>query len=246
MMELHFKNLDIKINGGELVGIIGPNGAGKTYLLKMLSGRVKNSFIYIDNRLVDDYSLEYKRNNIVCVFNDNIYNTNVVSSELSYNIEKLNISDIDNRVNYFKEYFGLEDIFDEDISGLSNDDRVYIKILSLLIINPIIFSIDDLLTYLSNDKKTKVLNYIKENNITLINITSNMEELFFVDKILVMNKGKKELFDNTENVLKNEDIFKRLGLSLPFIYDINSMLKSYELIREDHIVYKELVDMLWK
>ena len=246
MMELHFKNLDIKVNSGELIGVVGPNGAGKTYLLKMLSGRVKNSFIYIDNRLVDEYSFEYKRNNIVCVFNDNIYNTNVVSSELRYYIEKLNISDISNRVNYFKEYFGLENTFDEEISGLSNEDRVYIKILSLLIINPSIFSIDDLLTYLSNDKKTKVLNYIKENNITLINITSNMEELLFVDKILVMNKGKKELFDNTENVLKNEDVFKRLGLSLPFIYDINSMLKSYELIREDHIVYKELVDMLWK
>lgn len=246
MKELHFKNLDIKVKSGELIGVVGPNGSGKTYLLKMLSGRVKNSFIYIDNRLIDEYSFEYKRNNIVCVFNDNIFNTNVVSSELSYNIEKLNISDIDNRVNYFKEYFGLENIFDEEISALSNEDRVYIKILSLLIINPSIFSIDDLLTYLSNDKKTKVLNYIKENNITLINITSNMEELLFVDKILVMNKGKKELFDNTENVLKNEDVFKRLGLSLPFIYDINSMLKSYELIREDHIVYKELVDMLWK
>jgi len=246
MKELHFKNLDININRGELIGIIGPNGAGKTYLLKMLSGRVKNNYIYIDNRLVDEYSLEYKRNNIVCVFNDNIYNTNIVSSELNYYIEKLNISDMDIRVSSFKDYFGLEDIFDEEINNLSIEKRVYIKILSLLIINPSIFSIDDLLTYLSNDKKTRILNYIKDKNITLINITSNMEDLLFVDKVLVMNKGKKEFFDNTEKVLKNEDVFKRLGLSLPFIYDINSMLKSYELIRDDHIVYKELVDMLWK
>ena len=73
-----------------------------------------------------------------------------------------------------------------------------------------------------------------------------MEELLLYDKILIMNKGKKELFNSTELVLKNESIFKELGLSLPFIYDINNMLMSYELIKENHYNSKELVDLLWK
>ena len=67
-----------------------------------------------------------------------------------------------------------------------------------------------------------------------------------MDKILIMNKGKKEIYDKTDIVLSKEDIFKELGLSLPFIYDINNLLKSYELINENHIVIKELVDLLWK
>ena len=109
-----------------------------------------------------------------------------------------------------------------------------------------LFCIDDLLTYLELDRKIKILNYIKEKNITLLNVTSNMEELLYMDKILVMNKGKKEIFDKTEVVLDREDIFKDLGLSLPFIYDINNLLKSYELINDTHIIEKELVDLLWK
>ena len=151
-----------------------------------------------------------------------------------------------NRINDFIDYFKLEDIIEKDFIDLNTEDRIYIKILSLLIIMPSLFCIDDLLTYLELDRKIKILNYIKEKNITLLNVTSNMEELLYMDKILVMNKGKKEIFDKTEVVLDREDIFKDLGLSLPFIYDINNLLKSYELINDTHIIEKELVDLLWK
>ena len=53
-------------------------------------------------------------------------------------------------------------------------------------------------------------------------------------------------FETIKSLLNREDIFKDLGLSLPFIYDINNLLKSYELINDTHIIEKELVDLLWK
>ena len=89
MKNITFKNLDITINSGELIGIIGPNASGKTCLLRMISGRVQNDYINIDAKNINNYSLEYKRNNIVCVFDDNIYNTHCVRSELRYYLEKL-------------------------------------------------------------------------------------------------------------------------------------------------------------
>ena len=242
------KNLDIKINSGELVSIIGPNGSGKTVILKMLCGRFNNENIFIDDKNISSYSLEYKRNNIACVFDDNMYNTNSPKEELAYYLKRLSIdsNNIKSIIEDFKEYFKLDNIINEDFSSMSIEERIYIKILSLLIINPSIFCIDDLLTYLNKDKKIKILNYIKEKNITLIGVTSNMEELKLFDKILVINKGKKELFDKTEEVLKNSELFKELGLALPFIYDLNNLLKSYELINEEHTIEKELVDLLWK
>ena len=75
MKYIKFKNLDITINSGELISIIGPNGSGKTILLQMICGRIKNNYFFIDNKNINFYSLDYKRNNIVCVFNDNIYRT---------------------------------------------------------------------------------------------------------------------------------------------------------------------------
>lgn len=242
------KDLDIKINSGELVSIIGPNGSGKTHILKKMCGKYNNDDIFINDKSISTYSLEYKRNNIASVFDDNIYNTKTPKDELSFYLKKLsfNSDNINNRINDFKNYFKLNNILNDEFSYMSIENRIYIKILSLLIINPSIFCIDDLLTYLNKDKKIKILNYIKEKNITLLSVTSNMEELRLFDKILIINKGKKEVFDKTKEVLKNQELFKELGLALPFINDLNDLLKSYELINEEHLIEKELVDLLWK
>ena len=248
MEKIELKDLDISINSGELISIIGPNGSGKTLILKKLSGKIKTNDIYIDDVNINKYSLEYKQNNIICILNNTLFNTKTPKEELSYYLNKLNISEeeVNNRLNEFIEYFDLENILNNLLINMNIEERFYIKILSLLIIIPNIVCIDNILTYLNKDKKMKILNYIKEKNMTLINVTSDMEELIYFDKILVINKGKKYLFDKTEKVLSNNTIFQELGLNLPFIYDINNLLKEYSLINENHLIHKELVDLLWK
>lgn len=245
---IEIKHLNIRINKGELISVIGPNGSGKTYILNMLCNKIKTNDIYIDDRNINTYDIDYKKNNIVCVFDDNMYNTNNPKDELMFYLKKLNtgIDDIIEKIKEFNTYFNLDDLLNDDFNNMRIQDRVFVKILSLLIIKPLIFCIDDLLTYLDNEKKIKILNYIKERSITLISITSNMEELLLFDKCLVINKGKNILFDKTEEVLKNNNIFEKLGLSLPFIYDINNLLNSYDLTNDFFITQKELVDLLWK
>ena len=139
----------------------------------------------------------------------------------------------------------MENIYYKKFEDTNIEDKIYIKILSFLIIIPTIICIDDLLTYLNKDKKIKILNYIKEKNITLISITSDIEEILLFDKVLIMNKGKKDKYDDLNNILLDELNFKNNDLDMPFIYELNNLLKSYDLIDENHIVYKELIDILW-
>lgn len=247
MVNVSFKRYEVNVSSGELVSIIGANGSGKTTFIKRICGKLNNQDLFINNKSISEYSLDYKKHNIACVFSDNRYNTESFSLELEYYLVKLfDKNECRDRINYFREYFNLDNIYNKKIIDLTNEDRVYLKILSLLIIKPIIFCIDDMLVYLSNEKKERILNYIKENDIILFSVTSNMEEILKYDKVLVINKGEKELFDDVNNVLKDENLFKELGLSLPFIYDISNLLKSYDLIENDHIIEKELVDVLWK
>lgn len=247
MVNVNFKRYEVNVSSGELVSIIGANGSGKTTFIKRICGKLNNQDLFINNKSISDYSLDYKKHNIACVFSDNRYNTESFSLELEYYLVKLfDKNECRDRINYFIEYFNLDSVYDKKIIDLTNEDRVYLKILSLLIIKPIIFCIDDMLVYLNNEKKERILNYIKENDIILFSVISNMEEILKYDKVLVINKGEKELFDDVKNVLKDENLFKELGLSLPFIYDINNLLKSYDLIENDHIIEKELVDVLWK
>ena len=239
------RDLGVKIKKGELIGVIGPNGSGKTHVLNKICNRINNNTIYIDNKNINNYDIDFKRKNIVCVFNDNIFNTITVYDELKYYIKKIYGSDIVNRrINDFKDYFKLN--MEENITNLNVEDKMYVKILSLLIIKPSLICIDDVFTYLNSNMKQRILNYIKDNKITLISVCSDMEELIIYDKILVMNKGSKEYFDSKEVILSNEKIFNDLGLSLPFIYDINNLLINYELINDRHLVLKDLVGILWK
>lgn len=247
MVNVSFKRYEVNVSSGELVSIIGANGSGKTTFIKRICGKLNNQDLFINNKSISEYSLDYKKHNIACVFSDNRYNTESFSLELEYYLVKLFDKDeCRDRINYFIEYFNLDNIYNKKIIDLTNEDRVYLKILSLLIIKPIIFCIDDMLVYLSNEKKERILNYIKENDIILFSVISNMEEILKYDKVLVINKGERKLFDDVKNVLKDENLFKELGLSLPFIYDISNLLKSYDLIENDHIIEKELVDVLWK
>jgi len=170
----------------------------------MICGRIKNNYFYIDNKNVNYYSLDFKRNNIVCVFNDNIYNTNNVLDELKYYLKILKCNDIDERIKDFINYFKLDNIINYNFENLRIEDRIYVKLLSLLIIKPSIYCVDDLFTYLSLEKTMRILNYIKERNITLLSVESNMDNLIMYDKLLVLNKGQRELFDNTSTVLENE------------------------------------------
>lgn len=247
MVNVSFKRYEVNVSSGELVSIIGANGSGKTTFIKRICGKLNNQDLFINNKSISEYSLDYKKHNIACVFSDNRYNTERFSLELEYYLVKLcDKNECRDRINYFIEYFNLDNIYNKKIIDLTNEDRVYLKILSLLIIKPIIFCIDDMLVYLNNEKKERILNYIKENDIILFSVISNMEEILKYDKVLVINKGEKEVFDDVKNVLKDENLFKELGLSLPFIYDISNLLKSYDLIENDHIIEKELVDVLWK
>lgn len=248
MKTIYIKELDVSIKSGELIGIIGPNGSGKTRILKKLCGKVSNNDIFIDDKSISEYSLDYKRNNIVSILNSMHFNTTNVYDELIYNLKLLKYNDLEikRRFENFKEYFKLKNINSFKINEMSIEEKVFIKILSLLIINPKLIAIDDLLTYLNYEKKQLIINYIKEKNMIFICATSNMEEILYFDKIILMDKGKKVLFNDLNEFLKNEKNFSNYNLEMPFIYSLNNLLKDYELIKENHIVYKELTDVLWK
>ena len=140
MVNVSFKRYEVNVSSGELVSIIGANGSGKTTFIKRICGKLNNQDLFINNKSISEYSLDYKKHNIACVFSDNRYNTESFSLELEYYLVKLFDKDeCRDRINYFREYFNLDNIYNKKIIDLTNEDRVYLKILSLLIIKPIIF-----------------------------------------------------------------------------------------------------------
>ena len=111
---------------------------------------------------------------------------------------------------------------------------------------PSYIAIDDLLIDLNLRTKILLLNYLNSKHITLINVTTNMEDVLYTDYILCLYDGINALDGKTLDVLNNEKILKRLGFDLPFMIDLSIQLKLYGLIDRTYLNMEDLVNNLWK
>lgn len=168
-----------------------------------------------------------------------------------------NISTIDEIKKYLKssqkakEYlneFNLIEYKNTNILDLNINERIKLLILLNIIQNKktiVINNILSLLDYEDYKLVIKILKKYSKNNI-IINITNNVEESLIGNKIAIIYNNKLICFGDTLSVLNEEKTFKRLGLGLPFIIELNKYLIDYGLINTYYLSNKKLVDALWK
>lgn len=248
MEKITFKDYNLTIKLTPFINIIGSSGSGKTYLLKQLINRVNNESVYLDDNEINSYELQYLRENIAAVLNDFKFKTEYVKEELLYYQQKINIEDsiAYRNIERFTKFFGLEDIIDVKIDALTTYEKAYIRILSLLIIKPSILGIDDLLTYLKIDDKLKIIKYSSSNNISILNVTTNSEELLFGTDIIVLDNQKVIAYDTSENIISTDKYFNKVGMNPPFIVEMSTNLNYYDLLKKEYFDMKALVGELWK
>lgn len=248
MMQLSIKSMDIVINLNTITSVVGGTNSGKTYMLKKLINEVSNSDVYIDDVNINEYDITFLKNNIMVVLDDNLFNTLFVREELSYYLNRLgyNLNDIVKRIDDMVEYFNLGSIINDRIDELTFENKILIKILSFLIVKPKIFGIDNLLTYLPKKVKKQILEFIMDNEMTLINVTTDREEVLLSEYIIVLSGMKALMCTDPYNVLNGNSILPYLGMKLPFSIELSNNLIMYEILTKQESDLRKLVDKIWK
>lgn len=95
------------------------------------------------------------------------------------------------------------------------------------------------------DEKMKIFKLLKKQNISYINVTSNVEDALYSDYIFVYDGNKLVLEGNRNEVLKEEKTLKRLGYGLPFVVDLSIQLNYYDIFNKVYYDLDELVRALW-
>ena len=95
------------------------------------------------------------------------------------------------------------------------------------------------------DEKMKIFKLLKKQNISYINVTSNVEDALYSDFIFVYDGNKLVLEGNRNEVLKEEKTLKRLGYGLPFVVDLSIQLNYYDIFNKVYYDLDELVRALW-
>ena len=95
------------------------------------------------------------------------------------------------------------------------------------------------------DEKMKIFKLLKKQNISYINVTSNVEDALYSDYIFVYDGNKLVLEGNRNEALKEEKTLKRLGYGLPFVVDLSIQLNYYDIFNKVYYDLDELVRALW-
>lgn len=246
-----FNNFNLDIYEGSFTTIIGKNSSGKTTLAKLLAGIYKGEgYINIDGYLLNNYFIEkIRRNFSVYIENDIPFDT--VRDLLAFSLESLQYTkkEINVLIDKTSKKFKLENVLDKSFKEITASEKIKANIASLLIHKPKIILFDNTLEKLStNDKKLvlKILRELqKENKLTIILITNNIEDTILADKIIVLDDGKIVLEGRPEELYKDEAL-EKLGFNLPFIIKLSHNLILYDLLDKVYLTEGEVLNKLWQ
>jgi len=160
----------------------------------------------------------------------------VITKNNNYDISDINIKTL--------EDFNCLDL--KYKKRLTKIDEIKINILSSLTSKKKCIVFNNLLTYIDNNFKRKIIKELKKQEKIIINYTSEIDETLLLDYLIVLHKEDLIMEGETKEILKEEKILKKLGFNLPFILELSKGLQYYDIIDKPHYILESLVNELWK
>ena len=245
---LLFDNFNLTIHNNTFTSILGKNGCGMTSLVKILIDEVKYSGqIKYDNLIMNEDNKEKIMGKISVITNYNdmfIYED--VYNDLVFSLEKSGYASsiIDDTISDLLKDLNLEYLIYKKNNELSESEKELVMLLCMIVNKPNLLILDNSLNNIEYNMKTKIINYLRNQELTVINITNNVEDILLSDEIVIIDDKKCISYNNINKL--NEEILNKNNLKLPFMIDLSNKLKYYDLIDKIYIDKKELVDEVWK
>lgn len=196
------------VKKGEKIMLCGASGSGKSTLLRLLKrelsprGELSGNITLMGkdrSELSDRESAE--KIGFVMQSPDSQTVCDKVSAELAFGLESFGVKsgEIQSRAGEMAAFFGIEPLYDRDISTLSGGQKQLVALCSVMVTDPDILLLDEPTAQLDPVAARELLGILdrlnKEMGVTIIIAEHDPEELFdSCDKILYLAKGKTELF----------------------------------------------------
>ena len=236
------KDINLKIDEGEFIGLIGQTGCGKTTLVQHLNGLIRPTLgkVIIEGEDINVKGINLKkiRQKIGLVFQypENQLFEETIYKEIAFGPQKLNLSkeDIDKRVREALKIVNLDyNIYAKRSPfSLSGGEMRRVALASILSIRPKVLILDEPTANLDPQSRNNILSEIKEIHkkygTTIILVSHNMEKIAeMVKRLLVMHKGKIIMDDSPGNIFeKKSKQLVEVGLGIPQVTECMHELKS--------------------
>lgn len=218
------KDINLKINSGETIGIIGGTGSSKTTLIQLIprlydttTGTVK-----VGGVNVKDYDLETLRNVVAIVLQKNVLFSGTIKDNLRWgNIdatdeEMVKACKLAQADSFIEEFPNKYDTYiEQGGTNVSGGQKQRLCIARALLKKPKVLILDDS-TSAVDTKTDKLIQYSFKKeipNITKIIIAQRIDSVKDSDRIIVMDNGKINGIGTHEELMKNNEIYKEVWTS---------------------------------
>ncbi len=249
-------NLTFEIRKNSINAVLCPNNCGKTTLIKTLSGIINadsGEIVLNGIKLTkDNFSKYVLEVGTVLEDIDNQFICNKVKEELRYPLINLGCKEkeIEERIDIVNSIMKLSLILGKDILRLSYLEKIKVLIAASIVHSPKLLLLDDVFRFLNSKEKKELLKILKSINnklsITILFITSSVEEIINLDNIIVINNGSVMMNDSFDKIIFNDNELSKIGIEIPIMIDLSRKLEFYKLIDKIYYDPDKVVDKLWK
>ncbi len=251
-------NFNLTIEEGSFVAILGHNGSGKSTVAKLTNGinfPVSGSVTVNGIETKDDESIYDVRRTVGMVFQnpDNQIVSSIVEEDVAFGVENLGISpeECRKRVDEALKTVGMYEYKDHAPSRLSGGQKQRVAVAGIIAMKPKCIVLDEPTAMLDPSGRKEVIDTVlklnREEGITIVLITHNMDEAVKADRIVVIDNGVIKADGTPKEVFADAEKIKSLKLDVPQSTDLINELKlktDETVLSADEcaeILYKELV-----
>merc|ERR1711871_220590 len=206
-LPLVLRNVSLKINGGEKVGVCGRTGAGKSTLLSALLRlvEIESGSILIDGINIAFLGLNRLRSVVAVIPQDPVLFSGTIRSNLDPfgKFTDESIWDAINRTQLGKFVNSLEDIVAENGQNYSVGQRQLLTIARAFLSKARIIVMDEATASVDVETDIAIQKMIREEFFaaTSITIAHRLNTIMDSDKVLMLDAGKVAEFDTPANLL---------------------------------------------
>ncbi|WP_251717473.1 energy-coupling factor ABC transporter ATP-binding protein [Lactobacillus agrestimuris] len=247
------KDINLDIKKGSWTSIVGHNGSGKSTVTRLINGLLTpddnpDTKIIVDNEVLTEKTVWDIRDKVGMVFQnpDNQFVGATVADDVAFGLENRGVAhdEMVERVNQALQWVGMEKYANSEPSNLSGGQKQRVAIAGILAIKPKIIILDEATAMLDPNGRNSILRLVKrmkeKNNLTVISITHDVDEAIIeADQVVVLNDGKILMQDNPINVFKNSNLIHKIGLELPFVFELKQKLAENSIDIPSEINTKE-------
>lgn len=223
------QDLNLDIEKGQFVVIMGPTGAGKSTFANTLNGLIP-TFVYgncegeisIFDKNPREHTVGEMAKDIGLVFQDfeaQLFST-TVELEMAFGMENFSVprEEMKKKIGEVLKTVKLEEFLHRSPASLSGGQKQRLAIGSVLATEPRILCMDEPTTDLDPIGKMEVFQIAQElrktnQDLTLLIIEHETEEALHSERMILMEEGKIVLDGPSDTVLREVEVFNKLGIA---------------------------------